>query len=311
DRPPGLRLRQPLIESLPRTAAIARPINGRTATGRRSRPHGCPIHRKHPQRVRVARMNDYGEADIADTLRHRRADFLPAFGWAVDPEDAAMVLLIEAVRMPGRKTYAMRIMTVFGTRIRQKIRANAFVQRLPIGARVHGLEHAARRHSDVQMLRIARVDEDGVQLGAIGGTILIAAAPRLALRMLVEAIDAFPGCAAVGRAEQPLRGSTGVPRALFRCVTGCQPKCMVDDAAAAFGECGRLRRLLPSFAGVGRAKNRRAKMTCSRRREQRSWIARVADGVVNDVTVEQRAGDFPRIAREIAGERPQTFARCN
>src|SRR5436190_15848425 len=115
------------------------------------------------------------------------------------------------------------------------------------------------------MLRIARVDEDGVQLGAIGRSILIAAAPRLALRMAVEAIDAFPCRAAVGRAEQPLRRSTGVPCALFRRVPRCQPKCVVDDASAAFGECARLSRFLPSLAGVGRAKTRRAEGTRSGR----------------------------------------------
>src|SRR5438046_2487363 len=142
------------------------------------------------------------------------------------------------------------------------------------------------------MLRIARVDEDGMQLCAVGRSILIAAAPCLALRMLVEAIDAFPSRAAIGRAEQPLGGSTRVPRGLFGRVTRRQPERVIDDAAAAFGECGWLRGFLPCLAGVAGAKDGWAEVAGSRCRGQRPCIAGSADRMMDDVTTKQRAREL-------------------
>jgi hypothetical protein len=63
---------------------------------------------------------------------------------------------------------------------------HAFVKRGPIGAAIARLEYAAARHADVEVLRIARIDQHRVQLRAVRRSVLVAAAPRLALRMLVE-----------------------------------------------------------------------------------------------------------------------------
>src|SRR5438094_10585616 len=99
DRPPRLRFWQTLIEPFPRASAVARTINGRPTARRCARPYRRAVHRKDPQRVGIARMRDHRKADIAHALRHRRADLLPLLVRSIDPEDAAVILLIQAIGM--------------------------------------------------------------------------------------------------------------------------------------------------------------------------------------------------------------------
>src|SRR5438067_7032214 len=205
DGPPRLCLGQAMVQSFPRAAAVTRSIHGGTAAGRSSRPYRRAIHRKNPQRVGIARMRDDRKADMADATRHRRANVLPLVVRPVDSEDAAVILLIQTIRMPGGKAHAMWIVSEFCLGIRKKIGTQAPVQRLPIHACVNGLEDAARRHRDVNMFSVARIDENRMQRRSVRWTVLVAAAPRLTLRMTIEAVDAFPCRAAVQRTEQAMR----------------------------------------------------------------------------------------------------------
>ena len=126
---------------------------------------------------------------------------------------------------------AVRVVAELGIRIRHEIGAHAAVERLPVGAGVGRLEDAAARHPDVQVLRVARIDEDRVELGPVRRAVLVAAAPLLAVRMLVEAGDARPGRAAVGRAEEPLRRRARVPDAELGRVARREPERVVDACA--------------------------------------------------------------------------------
>src|SRR5205814_8421250 len=137
-------------------------------------------------------------------------------------------------------------------------------------------------------------DQNRVELRAVGRAVLVAAAPRLAFRMIVEAVDADPGRAAVGGAEQSLRRSAGVPDAGFRRVSRRQPERMIGGAAAAGLKRGRMRGLFPRSAAIGRAKNRRPEMTGARGGENGPRVARISDRMMHDMSEEIRAGEFPR-----------------
>ena len=128
--------------------------------GRDARPHVRAVHGKHPQRVRIARMQRPSESrssptdfGIAAPMSRQRV------AGPVEPVNAAVVLLIEPIgiaadasarsadrgRTPGRDPAGSR-------RARP---GSAASSRAP---RVGRLEHAAARHADVHMLRIARID---------------------------------------------------------------------------------------------------------------------------------------------------------
>ena len=85
------------------------------------------------------------------------------------------------------------------------------------------------RHVEVR--RVARVDDDRVQLGAVGRAVLLAAHPRAVLRVVVEPGHRLPGDAAVLGAEQALRRGARVPDAGLARVAGRQPEGVVDGAA--------------------------------------------------------------------------------
>ena len=139
-----------------------------------------------------------------------------------------------------------------------------------------------------------------MQLRAVGRAVLVAAAPRLALRMLVEAVDAVPRRAAVLRAEQSLRRRARVPDARLRRVARRQPERVIDDAAAALARtpaawsppsrsCRDRSSETPSGRGARCARRRAA--SCRRADRQR---------VMDDVAEEMRPGELPRAARGIA-----------
>jgi hypothetical protein len=54
------------------------------------------------------------------------------------------------------------------------------------------------------MIGVARVYQDRMQLGSIRSSVLIAAAPGFAHRMLVESGNAIPGFTAVFRSKKTL-----------------------------------------------------------------------------------------------------------
>ena len=205
DGEPGLRPRQSGRVALPGFAAIDRAVHGRLASGRHPRPNAGSVHREYPERIRITRMQDHWKSDRADALGHRRADVLPAFGWTIEAIDAAVILLIETIRQRRVHPHAMRVVTVFGVGIGQKVRPHAPIERPPICAAVVRFEHASAGHPDIYVFGIARIDQHRMQLGPVGRCVLVAATPRLALRMVVESVDAAPRGTSVFGAEQSLR----------------------------------------------------------------------------------------------------------
>src|SRR6185503_18818885 len=92
-------------------------------------------------------------------------------------------------------------------------------------------------------------------------------------------------------------------------MTRSQPERVIDDATAAFAECGRLFGLLPAATSIRRAEDRRAKMPRTRRREHRLAVALVDNAVMNDVAEKLRPGESPRSPRRFTVQLPQAFFR--
>ena len=153
-----------------------------------------------------------------------------------------------------------------------------------------------------------RIDDDRVELAAVRGRVLVAAAPVASARVVVEAGDPGPRDAAVVGAEQPLRRGSGVPDLRLGRVPRRQPERVVDHAAAAGGEGRRRCRLGPVPAAVGRAEDRRAQVPGAGSGKHRPGVAGVGHGVVDDVPEEMRAGQRPVSARRVALQPPQALA---
>src|SRR5262249_48855768 len=206
-----------LVQPLPGLSAVASDVCGRLASGSGARPNLSPVHRKNPYGVGIARMQDHRKADVADRFRHLLADANPARLSAhratIHPVNAAMVLLIEDVRIERMQPHAMRVMAVFGVRDGDKIGPAPRVERLPVGAFVHALEDSAARHPDVHVIRVARINVDRMHLRPVRRAVAQAAGPRRPHRMIVESGDRFPGVSAVFRAEQTLRRRARIPDA--------------------------------------------------------------------------------------------------
>src|SRR5262249_32062225 len=98
DGEPPLLAREAAILPLPGRAGVARAVGGRTPAGAGARPHGAAVHREHPRRVRIAWMHHDRKTDVADLGRHVAPDPFPRVAGAVDAIDAAVVLLIQAIR---------------------------------------------------------------------------------------------------------------------------------------------------------------------------------------------------------------------
>src|ERR1700730_10756150 len=290
DRHPRLRFRQPGCLALPRFAAVDRTINRRLARRRRSRPDFGSIHRKHPNRIRIARMDDHRKPDGANTLRHGRADVLPSLRGTVEAVDAAVILLIKTIRQDRMQPYAMRIRAEFRVRLRQETPLDPSVQRPPGRAAVARFEHASARHADVHVIGITRVDQDRMQFRTVGRSVLVIAAPRLAHRVLIEAIDAVPCGATILGAKQSLRRSARVPGFGLACGSRRKPERMVDRASAAFSKGGRAFRLVPCPTAIGRTEDGRPEMARASRGKQRLSVARIGDAMMNDVAKKVRTG---------------------
>src|SRR5207253_4814889 len=117
----------------------------------------------------------------------------------------------------------------------------------PTRAAVLAGEDAAARHADIEPARLARIDQDRMELRAVGRAVLLAAGPLPVHRVLVEAAHALPARPAVLGAEQALRRGARVPDAGFVGMAGGQPEHMIDGAAARrLGETRRRRRLGPA-----------------------------------------------------------------
>ena len=252
------------------------------------------------------------KADIADLLWHGFADALPAPLRAIQAVDAAVILLVEPLGSARMLHHAMRIVTERHARVGQEVRRTAFVERGPVAAGVGGLEHAADRDRDVQVPRVARVHENGVQELPVRRA---ERRPLRAHRMVVEPGHRFPVLAAVRGAKQSRRGTAGVPGRPLGMVAGREPEDALHGACflavVDLAKSGRSRGLAPTAAAIGRAEHGRPEMPGLGRQQQHPWLARILYYVVNDVAEKLRACEFPVAARAIGAQREQTLTRSD
>ena len=175
-------------------------------------------------------MQDDREADIADVRGHALADPHPAALGAVHAVDAAVVLLEEHFGCEGMQQTQCGSWPNSGYGIGIDRHATA-VERRPRRALVGGFEDAAARHADVHVGRVARVDQDRVQLGPVRRAVLLAAGPLEQPRMLVEAGDRLPRVAAVLGAKEALRRGAGVPRVRLARVRRREPEDVIHHTS--------------------------------------------------------------------------------
>src|SRR5205807_1290156 len=203
---PALLGREALVLAAPGPAAVARDVGRGLAARGDARPYGAAVHRKHPQRVGIARMQHQWETDVADRFRHRVADPVPALRRAFQAVYPAVILLVQTIGRERMQPHAVHVVAVLRVLDGKEIGRDALVERPPGLSAVRALERAADRDADVEMPGIARIDVDRVQRRAAGRPLLLLAAdPDDAHRVGVEAGDAFPGDAAVIGAEQSRR----------------------------------------------------------------------------------------------------------
>jgi hypothetical protein len=109
--------------------------------------------------------------------------------------------------------HAVGIMAVLGVLDRQEVRRDALVERLPVRAAVDALEDAAAREAGVEVVRVARVQDERVGVGVVGRSLFAVAAPLGPQGVLVEALDAFPRISVVRGAEDAVGRGAGPPLA--------------------------------------------------------------------------------------------------
>src|SRR5262249_31522 len=151
------------------------------------------------------------------------ADAFPACARPFHAVNAAVALLIQNVRRVRMESHAVGILSVLRIGIGQEVGAAAGVERLPVTALVEALEDTAATSGDgeVEMARVARVDQNRVQFRAVRCAGLgIVARPQRIHRVLVESGYWLPGVAGVFRAEEAFRRRAGVPRMRLTRVTG-------------------------------------------------------------------------------------------
>ena len=310
DRPPRLLARQANIEALPARSGVARAIDRGHAAGAGARPDAAAVHREHPGGVGVARVHHQRKADVADLLRHGLADAHPLVARPVEPVDAAMVLLVEAVGIARAQPHAVRVVEREIGRIEAFDHFEPFHQGCEAAAAVTRFVHAAARHREVQVRGIARIDDDRMQLRPVRRAVLHRAHPLAVLRVVVDRGERLPGEAAVLGAEQALRRGAGVPDTRLGGVARGQPEGVIDGAAVlGLGEGGRPRRLLPVATEIVGAEHRRPEVAGLRRRQQRAPVARVEHEMADDVAEEVRPVGPPCPSRGIAVIEPGALAR--
>ncbi len=184
----------------------------------------------------------------------------------IEPIDAAVILLVQPVGQRRVLSHAVRVVAEWRRWLRQKGCFDAGIERAPIGPRHRSIR--TRLHSTCRYTcgSIARVDEYGMQRRTVGRAVLVAAAPRLAHRMLVESIDAAPCRAAIVGSKQSLRRSAGVPHARLRSMSGRKPESVVDDSSATFAK-GWRAASLRAMCGPGQTsgKSSARDVPCARR----------------------------------------------
>src|SRR5258706_210340 len=207
----------------------------------------------------------------------------------------------------------VRIVAVFEVRVRQEIRGDALVQRVPGLPAIHALEHAAYRYADIEVARIGRVDTDRMHLRAVGSR--KDGGLYLRIQDVVEPGDFRPCDTAVGRTEQARRRRPRIPDAGFGRMRGRKPEHAFHRAPVlafrGFFEHGWLLRLGPGLAAIVRTEHGRAEMAGFRGHQQRARVARIRDEVIDDVAKKMRAVELPRFSCSVAAVNECALARAD
>ena len=218
---------------LPRLAAVARAVRGRLAARRNARPDVGAVHREDPRACR-------GRADAAPSGSRRSRPT-----WACRCRCRSSASAGRSSRkmpqwfcwysrsgLPAAKRTQCGSWPYSRSGLGWKSARTPWLSGCQSRAAVGGLEHAAARHADVHVRRIARIDQDRVQLRAVGRAVLVAAAPRLALRMRVEAGDAFQVAPPSSERNSPCGDVPAYQTPGCDAWPGRQPERVVDDAPA-------------------------------------------------------------------------------
>src|SRR5207245_1671057 len=143
DGPPGLAFRKSLVLLRPAFACVASDVHRGLAARADPRPDFRPVHREHPDRVRITGMQDNGEPDIADLLGHIVPDADPPALGALHAINPAVILLIQTVRLQRMQADTMGIVAVLRVGIRPKECKTALVQGTPRLALIRALKDTA------------------------------------------------------------------------------------------------------------------------------------------------------------------------
>src|SRR5262245_44802267 len=322
DGEPRLVWGQSFVQPLPGLSAVAGDVCGGLTSGRGARPNLRPVHRENPDCVGIARVQDHRKADVADRFRHLLAYANPARiltararRATIHPVNAAMVLLIEDVRIERMHPHAMRIVAVFRVRDGDKIGRAPRVEWLPVGAFVHALKASATGTPNVHGIRVAGFNVDRWHLRPVRRAVAKPAGPRRPHWMSVESGERFPGVSAVFRTEQPLRRRARVPDSRLARVPWREPEDVINHAPllafGRLGERGRLRRLFPRLPEIPRAEYGGPQMPRLRRHQHRSPLPRVERHVMNDVAQKDGAFDVPLAALVVGTEYEPAFLGRN
>jgi len=138
-------------------------------TGRHRSPYvpnpRVPIRacRHDPRRTPIIRIRCDGKTEMHTRSGH--ADFLPAAGRVVTVENTAVVLLPEMIRLPGAAGHEVRVVAPVRCRVRKIVHQHAAITSRPGSSAIGGLDDTGGRYRDMDMIRIARIDQDGMNAG--------------------------------------------------------------------------------------------------------------------------------------------------
>ena len=199
----------------------------------------------------VPRIGRDRKAEMHAGLRY--ADLAPVLRAVIAVEHTAVILLPEVIRLPGAGRHEMRIVAPLRLRVRAVVIRHAAAAALPGAAAVGGLDHPGRGYGNMDMIRVARVDDDrmdarlehaivdtrrrthpAVLTGRIAGE-QVAAATLVIPQWPVE----FPAVAAIVAHEQAAGDGAGIqPARLSGAAKGKIPD-LVDCGGRVLGLAGR------------------------------------------------------------------------
>src|SRR5690606_17413823 len=248
--------------------------------------------RHQVERVWIARMNRRGEAEAG---REAGLDALPAATAVITAVHAAVVLLIEPVRHSRRRHEAVHALPELRITLvlRIEVGARAAVTRLPGLASVGSVEDARRRDRHPKLLLVLRVRHQTVEDEP--GAARLPLRPR---RMVAQAGQVVPRCAAVVAAEQPCRlhpgikGLSGTP-GRRRQAPHHLDRLLLRRVAES------LARVRPAFPEVGGLPYGRAEPLVSACRIDRATRA-IADDMVDWPGIAEGAAEAPGRSRGVA-----------